>query len=88
MALVIKHVTMGGGGAGGGGKKCPKLRDVIYGRPLTPKMNGRSFSIGNYSRFGPEVVCLFNNKVQNCKQTREWNCTEIFSHCIELKLGQ
>ena len=29
--LGIKSVTMGGGGA----KNCPKLRDVIYGRPLT-----------------------------------------------------
>ena len=29
MALVIKRVTMGGGGV----KHCPKLRDVIYGRP-------------------------------------------------------
>ena len=29
-ALVIKHVTMGGGGI----NNCPKLRDVIYERPL------------------------------------------------------
>ena len=32
-ALVIKRVTMGGGGV----KNCPKLRDVIYGRPLRVK---------------------------------------------------
>ena len=29
-ALAIKSVTMGGGGS----KKCPNMRDVIYGRPL------------------------------------------------------
>ena len=32
-AIVIKRVTVGEGGS----KKCPKLRDVIYGRPLMVK---------------------------------------------------
>ena len=39
-SLVIKRVTIGGGGV----RNCPKLRDVIYGRPLrVPK---RDFSTG------------------------------------------
>ena len=44
-ALVIKRVSMGGGGV----KICPKLRDVIYGRP---------HSKGSVDPSGPNLTYL------------------------------
>ena len=45
--LVIKSVTMGGGPGGRGVKNCPKLRDVINGRPPTKHPDVETRDLGD-----------------------------------------